>query len=132
MSFSETNFTMSAAIFLGKCGIVIAVTGEWHCHLLTNALAPLFHLLPAFQCWSQVTEKFHSSGSLYCGGKMGIYSLVTVFSWKLTASSQTPPCFGAGPCSGIFPGSFFPQTMWIPRDSSGIALMALQSTVRWF
>lgn len=29
------------------------------------------------------------------------------------------------------PGSVFPQTMWVPRDS-GIALMALQSTVRQF
>lgn len=99
---------MNAAIFLGKCEIAIALTGEWHCHLLINALAPLFHLLAAFHCWSQVKEKFHSSGSLCCWGKMGIYSLLTMFSWKLTASSQTPPCFGAGPHSGTYSWLRFP------------------------
>lgn len=108
MSFPETNFIMKPAVFLGKCGIVIAITGEWHCCLLTNALAPLFHLLPAFHCWFQVTEKFHSSGSLYYGGKMGIYSLLTMFSWKLTASSQTLPLFGADPHSGTYFWLCFP------------------------
>lgn len=69
---------------------------------------PPFYLLTAFHSWSQVTEKFHSSGSLYCGGKMGIYSLLAMFSWKLTASSQTLPCFGDSPHSGNYSWLCFP------------------------
>lgn len=65
MSFPDNIFIMNAALFLGKCGTVIALTVEWYCHLLINALAPLFHLLAAFHCWSQVIEKFHSSGTLW-------------------------------------------------------------------
>ena len=52
--------------------------------------------------WSQDKEKFHYSGSLCCWGKMGFYSPPTRFSWKLTASSQTPLCFGAGPHRGTY------------------------------
>lgn len=49
---------------------------------------------------SQDKVKFHYSGSLCCWGKMVFYSLLTRFSWKLTASSQAPPCFSAGPHRG--------------------------------
>lgn len=62
---------------------------------------------------------------LCCWGKMGFCSLLTRFSCKLIASSRALLCFGHGPHRGI-------QTPRVPRDSSGIVLMALQFTERSF
>ena len=63
------------------------------CHSVTN--------------WSW-DMKFHYSGSLCCWGKTGFYSLLSRSSWKLTASSQAPLCFGTDPHHGTYSWLCFP------------------------
>lgn len=84
------------------------------------------------KCRSRDKEKFLYSRSLCCRRKMGFYSLLTRFSWKLTASSQAPPYFGAGPHCGTYSWLHVPPDTVCSKKFFRDCSNGLQFVVKWF